>query len=232
MYENKRIETLVKSKRPLISPSLLAADFADLRSELAKVESADSLHLDIMDGHFVPNISYGPGIVKQLRPLWDKAFDVHLMVDHPEDWIEAFVDAGADAITFHWEATAHHHRLCQQIHQAGCLAGVSMTPSMPVELLSPLLPFVDQVLLMTVNPGFGGQDYIAECEAKMSKLRAMIMESGRDILLQIDGGVKAATIAGAAKAGADYFVAGTAVFKAEDPSVEIANLRRLAEEAY
>ncbi len=221
-------QNLLTSGQALIAPSLLAADFTQLKQELAAIQDADALHLDIMDGHFVPNISYGPGLVKQLRPYWDKPMDVHLMVDRPEDWLEVFAQAGADIIVFHWEAAAHAHRLIQEIHRLGCLAGISLNPGTPVSLLADLLPFLDQILLMTVNPGFGGQSYIAEMEGKISQARRMIEESGRNILLEVDGGIKKETIGGAAAAGANFFVAGTAVFKAENPSEEIKKLRQLA----
>lgn len=223
-----RAKELFKKNGPLISPSLLAADFTQLAAELDKVKGADALHLDIMDGKFVPNISYGPDIVKQLRPLWDKTFDVHLMVDEPEKWVDPFIDAGADILVFHQEATSHPHRLIQTIQERGVYAGISLNPGTPVELIEPLMPFLDMVLLMTVNPGFGGQKYIQEIEDKMLKLRNIIDDSGRDILLQIDGGVGRSNIESAYLSGANFFVAGTSIFKAENPEKEIVLLKDLA----
>lgn len=226
-------QKLLTGGQALVAPSLLAANFTQLKQELEAIQVADALHLDIMDGHFVPNITYGPGLVKQLRPHWNKPMDVHLMVDRPEDWLEAFVQAGADIITFHEEAAVHAHRLIQEIHRQGCLAGIALNPGTPVSLLEDLIPFLDQILLMTVNPGFGGQSYIKEMEGKIRRARQLIEESGRHILLQVDGGIKRDTIGRAAAAGANFFVAGTAVFKAEDPAEEIRILRqRAAEEGY
>jgi ribulose-phosphate 3-epimerase len=227
----KRTDILLNGEKPLISPSLLAADFSKLSSELERVAEADALHLDIMDGHFVPNISYGPAIVSQLRPYWDKVFDVHLMVSEPERWVDPFAKAGADILAFHWEATHHAHRLIQNIHEQGILAGVSLNPGTPVQVLEPLLPFLDLVLIMTVNPGFGGQAYIAEMEAKLKWLRQKREETNGKWLIQIDGGVSDKNIASASRAGADFFVAGTSIFKAESPENMIRRLRELGREA-
>lgn len=229
MVINRRIENLLNTEGPLLAPSLLAADFTNLGAALAKVSKADALHLDIMDGHFVPNISYGPSIVKQLRPLWDKVFDVHLMVKNPEAWLEAFADAGADIFVFHLEATDHAHRLVQEIKKRGMLAGISLNPSTPASCLEAILPDLDLVLLMTVNPGFGGQSYIVSMEKKIAEVREMIYKTGKKILLQVDGGIKEETITGAAKAGADFFVAGTSVFKADNPEAEIKKLKERAQ---
>lgn len=226
------VQELFTSQAPLLAPSLLAADFSQLKEQLDSISTADALHLDIMDGHFVPNITFGPGLVKQLRPHWAKVMDVHLMVDRPEDWLEPFAQAGADIIVFHLEAARHAHRLLQEIHRLGCLAGISLNPGTPVSLLEPLLPFLDQILLMTVNPGFGGQAYIPEMASKMTQARNLIAESGRPILLQVDGGINRQTIGQAATAGANFFVAGTAVFKAESPAEEISCLRKLAATAW
>lgn len=224
----QRTDILLSSKKPLIAPSLLAADYSRLASALESVADADSLHLDIMDGHFVPNISYGPALVSQLRPYWNKAFDVHLMVSEPERWVDPFVQAGADILVFHWEATHHAHRLIQTIHERGLLAGVSINPATPVQVLEALLPFLDLILVMTVNPGFGGQAYIAEMEAKMSWLRRKREETNANWLIQIDGGVSDKNIASASQAGADFFVAGSSIFKAESPGSMIQRLRQLA----
>lgn len=215
----------------IICPSVLAADFTNLAAELETVKNADYLHLDIMDGNFVPNISYGPAIVKQMRPLWDKVFDVHLMVKEPERWVEPFAKAGADLIVFHQEATVHAHRMVQNIRDAGCSAGIAINPATPVEMLEAILPFLDLVLLMTVNPGFGGQAYIPEVESKIRKLKNMVKETGAECRIQVDGGINRETIVSAKRAGAHVFVAGSAIFKAEDRAAEIELLRQLANEA-
>lgn len=227
----KRTDHLWNAGRPLLAPSLLGADFTCLDEALRQVATADALHLDIMDGHFVPNISYGPGLVKQLRPLWDKVFDVHLMVTDPDRWIAPFVDAGADIIVFHAEATPHAHRVIQKIKKAGCLAGIALNPGSPLALVEPLLPFLDQVLLMTVNPGFGGQSYIPEVEAKMRALTALARQLDHPLLLQIDGGVNVENIGQAARAGANFFVAGTSIFKADDPRLALEHMRLAVEQA-
>lgn len=226
------LQNYVDEKRVLICPSLLAADFSKLETELERIrDEADYLHLDIMDGHFVPNISYGPGVVQSLRHLWDKPFDVHLMVSEPERWVEPFAKAGADCIVFHQEASVHAHRLIQTIKASGCSAGMAINPGTPAELLRPLLQELDMALVMTVNPGFGGQSYLSFCENKMRYLRDIIREENLGLRLQVDGGINRKTIADAANAGAHVFVAGSAVFGAEDAAEEIRVLRRLAEEA-
>lgn len=216
--------------RPLIGPSLLAARFDRLAEDLALVEGEmDFLHLDIMDGHFVPNISYGPAVVEALRPLSTAPFDVHLMVERPEAWVSPFLKAGAELMVFHIESTRHGHRLCQNIREAGVQVGVALCPQSPVSMVEHLLDEIDLLLIMTVNPGFGGQAYIQSMEDKMKAAKALIQD--RPIRLQVDGGINQRSIQGAARAGANTFVAGSAVFKAEDPKEEIRLLRRLAEEA-
>lgn len=215
-----------------IYPSLLAADFLRLEEELKGIEEeADALHLDIMDGHFVPNISYGPDIVRQLRPSWHKPFDVHLMVSRPEDWIKAFAAAGADLLVFHQEAGPHAHRLISQIHEEGMKAGVALCPGSAPQLIEPLLPWLDLILIMTVNPGFGGQSYISEMEGKIRRVREMIDRSGRPILLEVDGGISKANANRVSAAGAEVLVAGSAVFKAESPSEAIWEIRKKALES-
>lgn len=217
--------------RHLICPSLLSADFSNLSHELDEVGDADYLHLDIMDGHFVPNITFGPVVIEKIRMKWKKVFDVHLMVSEPEKWIGPFTKAGADVLVFHQEATAHAHRLIQQIHALGCSAGVAINPGTSAASIEELLPFLDLVLVMTVNPGFGGQSYIRETEEKIRRIRAMIKRSGREIRLQVDGGISRKTIASAAAAGADVFVAGSAIFGAENRKKEIEILRQTAADA-
>lgn len=217
--------------RYLICPSLLSADFACLTRELEEIKDADYLHLDIMDGHFVPNITFGPVLLKKIRPHWKKIFDVHLMVSEPEKWIKPFADAGADLLVFHQEATVHAHRLIQEIRSHGCSAGVAINPFTPAGSIEEILPHVDLVLVMTVNPGFGGQSYLAETEGKIKRIREMIEKSGREIRLQVDGGISRETIEAATIAGADVFVAGSAIFGATDREAEIQALRQLAASA-
>jgi ribulose-phosphate 3-epimerase len=214
--------------RPIrIAPSLLAADFARLGEEARAVAAAgaDWLHLDIMDGHFVPNISFGPGLVKALRRHAAIPFDVHLMIAPADPYLAAFAEAGADLISLHPEAGPHLHRSLQTIRALGKKAGVVLNPATPVGSVAPVLDLCDLVLVMSVNPGFGGQSFICSQLAKIAALRAMIEASGRDIALQVDGGVTAATALDCIAAGADVLVAGTAVFGARDYAAAIASLR-------
>ncbi len=202
----------------MIAPSILSADFGRLAEEIRTVDKAgaDLIHIDVMDGHFVPNLTIGPGVVKALRPHTKLLFDVHLMIDNPECFIDAFAEAGSDIITVHAEATVHLHRLIQQIKEHGLKAGVSINPATPVSVLENILEEVDLVLVMTVNPGFGGQQLIPGTLTKISALRNMIDQRQLPVLLEVDGGINIETVAAADKAGANIFVAGSAVFSTDD----------------
>lgn len=212
--------------RKIIAPSLLSADFLHLGRDVEMLNKSDAewLHLDIMDGRFVPNISFGLPIVSAIRSATDKTLDVHLMIEKPDEYIGAFAKAGADILTLHYEAVIHLHRAMQQIRAAGMKAGVVLNPHTPVELLRDLLPYLDLVLLMSVNPGFGGQKFIPQILSKTERLRTMIDDGGYDVLIEIDGGVNAETAPQLFSAGADVLVAGSYVFGAENPHEAIRTL--------
>ena len=212
-------------KHTIVAPSILSADFLRLGEAIQMVEESEAewVHCDIMDGHFVPNISYGIPIVKAVRPATKKVVDCHLMIEHPELYVEAFAAAGADMITVHQEACVHLDRQVAQIHDLGCKAGVALNPATPVETLVDILHAVDMVLIMSVNPGFGGQKFIPRALDKVRRLRAL----APDLLIQVDGGVNAETGAKLVAAGADVLVAGSYVFGAKEPKEAIHSLYTL-----
>ncbi|MDO1501498.1 ribulose-phosphate 3-epimerase [Winogradskyella maritima] len=214
----------------LIAPSMLAADFGNLQRDVEMVNNseADWFHIDVMDGHFVPNISYGMPVISAMKKHATKPLDVHLMIEKPERYIEEFAKVGADIITVHHESTVHLHRTLTQIENAGCKAGVVLNLTTPVSVLEDILPKCYMVLLMSINPGFGGQKFEDMTYQRVKKLRKMIDEQGLDTLIEIDGGVTDKNIAQLAEAGANVFVAGSHVFKSENPTDTISNLKRLA----
>ena len=216
--------------RIIIAPSLLAADFARLGEEARAVEraGADWLHLDVMDGHFVPNISFGPLVVKALRPHTSLPLDVHLMIAPADPYIAAFAEAGADHISVHPEAGPHLHRTLQLIRSLGKKPGIVLNPATPVDAIAHVLDLADLIMVMTVNPGFGGQAFIASQLSKIATIRRMIDATGRHIALQVDGGITSETAGQVLAAGADTLIAGTAVFGAADYAKAIAGLREAA----
>ncbi|ASB95972.1 ribulose-phosphate 3-epimerase [Streptococcus equi] len=210
-----------------IAPSILAADYACFAAELARIEKTDAeyVHIDIMDGQFVPNISFGADVVASMRKHSKLVFDCHLMVVNPERYVEAFAQAGADIMTIHVESTLHSHGALQKIRAAGMKAGVVINPGTPVSAVEPLLSLVDQVLIMTVNPGFGGQAFIPECLEKVAAIAKMRDERGLSFDIEVDGGVDDKTIRACYQAGANVFVAGSYLFKAADLAAQVQTLR-------
>ncbi|MCR4949094.1 MAG: ribulose-phosphate 3-epimerase [Treponema sp.] len=201
-------------KTPILDPSLLSADFSDLRSEMKKIENnaGSAVHIDVMDGNFVPEITYGEPVIRSVRKLTKLPFDVHLMVEKPENHIKSFADAGADWITFHYEATSHAHRVVQMIHELGKKAGVAICPGTPVSALSELLNSADIILVMTVNPGWGGQKIIPSCVEKVAALKKIREENGYGYLISVDGGVNNDTLSSVLDAGTDIVVSGSSFF--------------------
>jgi ribulose-phosphate 3-epimerase len=218
-----------RSPKPLrIAPSVLSADFGRLEAEVQAVDraGADWIHVDVMDGRFVPNITIGPLVVEAIRKATENVVDVHLMIVEPEKYVQSFAEAGADVITVHAEACTHLHRTLQEIRGLGKRAGVSFNPHTPPDCLPYILPEVDLVLVMSVNPGFGGQSYIPSATTKLAQIRDMIDDAGLDIDLEVDGGVKPGTARQVIQAGADVIVAGSAVFNQEDYAAAITAIRK------
>ncbi len=214
-----------------IAPSILSADFAKLGEEIKEVEraGADWIHVDVMDGHFVPNITMGPLVVEAIRPITDLPLDVHLMIENADQYVEAFANAGADYITVHVEANPHLHRTLQKIRQAGAKPGVVLNPHTPVSAIEPILEDIDLVLFMTVNPGFGGQKFIPSVLKKVKELKAIIDDRQLSIDIEIDGGINEETVKDAVEAGANVFVAGSAIFGKEDRESALQAIKRAGE---
>ncbi len=211
-----------------INPSILAADFVNMQAELARIATADFVHVDVMDNHFVPNLTFGPQMVERIQATSPVPLDVHLMISDADRWAPGYAELGAASVTFHLEAAAEPVALARRLRQIGARAGVAVKPATPVEGLFDVLDEFDQILVMTVEPGFGGQSFMAEMMPKLARLHDEARRRGSQVWLQVDGGVADATIAQAAEAGADTFVAGSAVFGAGDPAQAIAALRSKA----
>ena len=215
----------MEDKGVLVAPSVLSADFTRLGQELDDIATADYVHYDVMDGHFVPNLSFGPGILRAVKGATQVPVDVHLMVSNPDELVPQYLDAGADMVSFHLEATAHANRVVQAIHAAGAKAAVAICPATPVCMLEDLLDDVDMVLLMSVNPGFGGQSFIPGTLRKLRQLQGLLAAHGVAPLLEVDGGISAMNAAQVVEAGADVLVAGSAVFGKEDRTAAVEAIR-------
>lgn len=215
--------------KTMVSPSLLAANFADLKSDVEMINNseADWLHMDIMDGVFVPNISFGFPVIEAVSKICKKPLDVHFMIVHPENYIAQTAQLGAMMMNVHYEACIHLHRTIQEIHAAGMKAGVTLNPATPVSVLEDIIQDVDMVLLMSVNPGFGGQKFIENTISKVKRLRSLIAQSGSQALIEVDGGVQAETAPRLVEAGVDVLVSGSYIFKASDPIAAIHSLKEL-----
>lgn len=211
-------------------PSILSADFANLQRDIENVPDADALHIDVMDNHFVPNLTIGLPVVESIRKITDKFLDIHLMIEEPDVWAPGYAEAGAESVTFHLEAAKAPVRLARDIRAKGARVGMALKPATPIEPYADLLGEIDMVLIMTVEPGFGGQKFLDLTLPKINKARELIDKTDADIWLQVDGGVSSETIGRCAEAGADAFVAGSAVFGADDPDAMVASLRRTADE--
>jgi len=213
-----------------IAPSILSADFMRITEEIGMAETAnaDYIHCDVMDGHFVPNLTFGPPVIHQIHNITSCPLDVHLMISNPESTIDQYIKSGAACLSFHYEATHHHHRLIQTIREQGVRAGIALNPSTPIWLLEDLLPDLDFVLIMSVNPGFGGQNYIPQMTDKIIRLDKMTKGMKKNgFKIHVDGGINSNTIANLYQAGADVFIAGSAVFKSAHPAEEIKKMKEL-----
>ncbi len=218
----------MKADHEKISPSILSADFLRLGEEVQALEKAgaDYIHVDIMDGHFVPNLTIGPPVLKALRRITSLPLDVHLMIENPDQYLAAFAEAGAAILTVHVEAVVHLHRTLSEIRALGAKAGVSLNPATPVCLIEPALEYADLVLVMTVNPGFGGQEFIPEVLPKIGQIRRLIDKNRQPVELEVDGGIKTENIGSIAAAGADVFVSGSGIFKKPDYQKTISEMRK------
>jgi ribulose-phosphate 3-epimerase len=229
MKSRDDVLALLRAQSPLIAPSMLKCDFGNLHREVEQLESAGAalLHLDVMDGHFVPNLSYGPMVIERLRSLTETVFDAHLMISDPVRYLDAYVDSGCEAITFHLEAVPQPVRLLTEIRRRGCVAGVAINPETPFSVVEQFLSSMDLLLVMSVRPGFGGQKFIPEV---VEKIRAARESAGDDLIISVDGGIGRSTIAACSEAGCDVFVAGSSIFDEPCYSAAMAELRQLAME--